>query len=209
MLPIAICAQFVRLSGALIAVANVWAETVSVVCNMKNSFKRTMKLTICAILAGLSFACLYVGTVTGVFDLCAVVIGAVCTAFVVIELGGMWPWLTCAVAGVLSFVLLPDKMAAFEYIFLGGAYPILKYYFESRKKVTSWLLKLVYFNVALTTTLVVAKLVFPNDEAWQIMGPAAYILGNGFFVLYDYLLTTFISYYYRVLRGKLKIKNLK
>ncbi len=176
---------------------------------MKNTFKKTMKLTICAILAGLSFACLYLGTVTGVFDLCAVVVGAVCIAFTVIEFGGVWPWLTCAVASVLSFVLLPDKMVAFEYLFLGGAYPILKYYFESKKAVVSWIFKLVYFNLALTVTLLVAKFVFPNDEAWQIMGVVAYILGNSFFVLYDYALTTFISFYLRNLRKKLKIKNMR
>ncbi|MBR6651279.1 MAG: hypothetical protein IKL36_07725 [Clostridia bacterium] len=176
---------------------------------MKNTFKKTLKLTVCAILAGLSFVALYLGTITGVFDLCAVVLGAVCIAFSVIEFGGMWPWLICAVTSVLSFVLLPDKMVGFEYLFLGGAYPILKYFFESRSRVVSWILKFVYFNVALTITLLVAKFVFPNDEAWQIMGVAAYVLGNIFFAVYDYALTTFISFYFRILRKKLKIKNMR
>lgn len=176
---------------------------------MKNTFKKTLKLTVCAILAGLSFVALYLGTVTGVFDLCAVVLGALCVAFTVIEFGGMWPWLVCAVTSALAFLLLPDKMVGFEYLFLGGAYPILKYFFESRKAVVSWILKLAYFNVALTVTLLVAKFVFPNDEAWQIMGPMAYFLGNAFFAFYDYALTTFISFYFRILRKKLKIKNMK
>lgn len=176
---------------------------------MKNTFKNTLKLTISAIIAGLSFVCLYLGTVTGVFDLCAVVVGAVCIAFAVIEFGGMWPWLVCAVTSVLSFVLLPDKMVGFEYLFLGGVYPILKYYFEGKKPVVSWIFKFLYFNVALTVTLLVAKFVFPNDEAWQIMGVAAYFLGNIFFAIYDYALTTFISFYFRVLRKKLKIKNMR
>ncbi len=176
---------------------------------MKNTFNKTLKLSICAILAGFSFACLYLGTVTGVFDLCAVVVGALCVAFAMIEFSGMWPWLVCAVTSVLSFILLPDKMVGFEYLFLGGVYPILKYYFESKKPVISWVLKFVYFNVALTLTLLVAKFVFPNDEAWQIMGVLAYVLGNMFFVVYDYSLTSFISFYFRVLRKKLKIKNMK
>ena len=176
---------------------------------MKNTFKNTLKLTVCAILAGLSFVSLYLGTITGVFDLCAVVLGAVCTAFAVIEFGGMWPWLICAVSSVLSFVLLPDKMVGFEYLFLGGAYPILKYFFEGRKPVVAWIFKFLYFNLALTITLLVAKFVFPNDEAWQIMGISAYVLGNIFFAVYDYALTTFISFYLRVLRRKLKIKKMK
>ncbi len=176
---------------------------------MKNTFKKTLKLTVCAIFAGLSFVALYLGTITAVFDLCAAVLGALFVAFAVIEFGGVWPWLVCAVTGVLSFLLLPDKMVGFEYLFLGGVYPILKYFFECRRLLVSWILKLVYFNAALTITLLVAKFVFPNDEAWQIMGVAAYFLGNGFFVFYDYALTTFISFYFRVLRRKLKIKNMK
>lgn len=176
---------------------------------MKSSFKKTVKLSLCAALAGLSFIALYLGTVTGVFDLCAVVVGALCTAFAVIEFGGVWPWLVCAVASVLSFVLLPDKMVAFEYVFLGGVYPILKYYFESGKKVTSWILKMVYFNVALTAVLLVAKFVFPGDESWQILGPITYVLGNAFFVIFDYAMTTFITFYLVRLRKRLKLKNLK
>ena len=85
---------------------------------MNRSFKKTVKLTLCAALSGLSFIALYLGTIAGVFDLCAVVVGALCMAFAVIEFGGVWPWLVCAVASVLSFVLLPDKMVALEYIFL-------------------------------------------------------------------------------------------
>ncbi len=170
-----------------------------------------MNLTVCAILAGLSFVALYIGTVTGVFDLCAVVLAAVCTAFAVIEFGGMWPWLICIVTSVLSFILLPDKMVSFEYIFLGGAYPIIKYYIENntRKPVLGWIFKFAYFNAALTVTLLVAKFVFPNDESWQILGPVTYIVGNAFFGLYDYALTTFISFYLRILRKKLKIRNMK
>lgn len=175
---------------------------------MKNSFKNTLKLTLCAVLAGLSFACLYLGNLTGVFDLCAVVVGAVCIVFAVIEFGGVWPWLVCAVTSVLSLVLLPDKMVALEYIFLGGLYPIFKYYFERRGKVLSWILKLVYFNAALTAVLLVAKFVFPGDESWQILGPVAYALGNVFFIVFDYALTTFITFYLFRLRKKLRIKDM-
>ena len=173
------------------------------------SYKNALKLTLCAMLSGLSFVSLYLGTLTGVFDLCAVVIGALCTVFAVIEFGGAWPWLVTAVTTVLSFVLLPDKMVAFEYLFLGGAYPILKSLFERRKKLLSYLFKLVYFNAALTVTLLTAKLLFPGDEAWQIFGPLAYLVGNGFFLFYDYALTTLISAYLFKFRKKLKIKDMR
>lgn len=176
---------------------------------MSKSYKNALKLTVCAILSGLTFVSLYLGTLSGVFDLCAVVVGAVCIAFAVIEFGGVWPWMVCAVVTTLSLILLPDKMVAFEYLFLGGAYPILKRVFEGRKKLLSYVFKLIYFNAALTVTLLAAKLLFPGDEAWQIFGPVAYLLGNAFFLFYDYALTTLISAYIFRLRKKLKIKNMR
>ena len=175
---------------------------------MKNSFKNTLKLTLCAVLAGLSFACLYLGNLTGVFDLCAVVVGALCTAFAVIEFGGVWPWLLCAVTSVLSLVLLPDKMVALEYIFLGGIYPILKRAFESRGRLISLALKAVYCNVSLTVVVLLIKFVFVSEENASMIVWLIYLVGNAFFFIFDYSLTTFISFYLFRLRRKLRIKDM-
>ncbi len=175
---------------------------------MKNQkVNQTLRLTLSSILSALSFAALYIGCVTGVFDLCAVVVGALCTTFAVIELGGIWPYLICAVSTVLSVILLPDKMVALEYFFLGGVYPILKYIFEGKfNKAVQWILKFVYLNLALTAVLVAAKLLFPFDEAWDILGPVTYVVCNLFFLLYDYAMTTFISYYIFKLRKRFKFR---
>ncbi|MBQ7835769.1 MAG: hypothetical protein IJ389_00770 [Clostridia bacterium] len=175
---------------------------------MKNSFKNTLKLTLCAVLAGLSFVAMYLGNITGVFDLCAVVVGALCMAFAVIEFGGVWPWLVCFVTSVLSLVLLPDKMVALEYIFLGGIYPILKRVFENRGRIISLILKAVYCNVALTVVIVLIKFVFVTAESSAMIVWLIYLIGNAFFFIFDYSLTTFITFYLLRLRKKLRIKDM-
>lgn len=170
---------------------------------------QTKRLALCAILSGLSLAVLYIGALSGIFDLCAVIVGALCTAFTVLEIGGIYPWLTGAVTGVLCILLLPDKFVALEYIALGGLYPILKSFLERLGKLPSWVLKLVYFNCALTVCVLVSAYVLHSEEftsaAWYIL----YGVGNVFFVIYDVALTSFISIYVLRLRKRLKIKGLK
>lgn len=177
--------------------------------NMKKasqSIAYTKRLAASALLAALSFVFMYIGTLTGVMDLCAVVVGALCCAFAVIELGSFWPWLVCAVSGVLCLLFLPDKFCALEYISLGGIYPILKYIFEKLPLWLSWVCKAVSLNVMLTLCLLIAKFVLGISDDWVAFNAVVYILANAFFVLFDYALTVFITYYTVKLRHRMKIR---
>lgn len=169
------------------------------------SYVRAKRLAFAALLSALSFVLMYAGALSGVFDLCAVVGGALCCAFAVIEMGGMWPWLVCSVTGALSLLLLPDKFVALEYIALGGIYPILKSYFERFPKALSWVAKIASLNVMLTVCLVLAKYLLGIQEEWVSINLVVYLVCNVFFVIFDYALTVFISYYLTRLRHRIKI----
>lgn len=170
------------------------------------ALSNTKRLVMAAILCALSFIFMYLGTLSGVMDLCAVVGGALCCCFAVIELGSVWPWLVFAVTGVLCLVLLPDKFPALEYIALGGLYPILKAYFERLPRFISLIVKIAVFNLMLTVCLLIAKFILglPSEEIGFSL--AVYVLGNLFFLLFDYALTVFITYYMKKLRHRLKIR---
>ena len=157
-------------------------------------------------LSALSFAIMYIGALSGVFDLCAVVIASLATAFAVIEMKGVWPWLVAAVTGTLSILLLTDKFAAVEYIVLGGIYPIIKSFAERLPRLYAWLVKLVYFNVMLTLALILAKYVILITEDWAGMNVIVYACANVFFIVFDYAMTMFISIYVIKLRKRLKVK---
>ena len=118
---------------------------------------------------------------------------------------------------VLGFLLLTDKMVAFEFLFLGGIYPILKAYAENlgrrAGKWAAFAVKAVYFNAALALFIVFAKFVFTAGNEDLFAGSAGMIIAavvftNAFFAFYDYAMTRFISYYLFVLRKKLKIRAL-
>ena len=170
------------------------------------SFIRAKRLAFAALLSALSFVLMYAGALSGVFDLCAVVGGALCCAFAVIEMGGMWPWLVCSVTGSLSLLLLPDKFVALEYIALGGIYPIIKAYLERLPKAPGYALKVLSFNVMLTVCLLLAKFVLGIQDEWAAFNVIVYLAGNVFFLIFDYALTVFITYYVQRLRQKLKIR---
>lgn len=173
---------------------------------MKLKAKSTKKLTFAAILSALGFVIMYLGTLTGVFDLCSVVIGSLCCAYAVIEMGGIWPWLIASVTGTLCIVFLPDKFCALEYIALGGLYPILKAVLERLPRVLSFVLKLCLFNLMLTVCLLLAKYLLGISEDWVTFNWVIYLVCNVFFVFYDYALSVFISYYMVKLRHRLKIR---
>ena len=170
------------------------------------SFIRAKRLAFAALLSALSFVLMYAGALSGVLDLCAATAGAVFCAFAVIEMGGAWPWLVCAVTGTLSLLLLPDKFIALEYIVLGGAYPILKAYFERFPKIPSYALKILSFNAMLTVCLLLAKFVMGIQDEWAALNIVVYLAANVFFLIFDYALTVFITYYVQRLRHKLKIR---
>ena len=170
------------------------------------SYVRAKRLAFAALLSALSFVLMYAGALSGVLDLCAATAGALFCALAVIEMGGAWPWLICAVTGALSLLLLPDKFVALEYLVLGGIYPIIKAYFERLPKVPSYALKLLSFNVMLTVCLLLAKYVMGIQDEWAALNVVVYLAANAFFLFFDYALTVFITYYLKRLRHKLKIR---
>ncbi len=172
---------------------------------MKSSISfRTKGVVFCGIFAALSFVFMFVGTLTGVLDLTAMVVSSLAVSFMVIEFGGMYPWSLWIVGSALCLLLLPDKFAALEYALFGGIYPIVKSYVERLPKIPSWAIKLVFFNAVLTAAYFAAVYLFHTDSGMTI-GVITYIAANVFFVIYDIALTVFISFYIKTLRRRLKI----
>ena len=192
---------------------NVWAETLSVAADMN---VKTKQLAVSSLLAALGFVILYVGTLTGVLDLCAVVVGALCVTFAKIEMGKWHPIAIAMVTFILSVIFLPDKFVAFEYLFLGGMYPLVKYFAEGRnKRSLEWIIKLSYFNAVFSVILVLSMFVFIAEDSLVTPGSSPFIIigavlfCNLAFVIYDVAMTRFISYYMFILRKKLRIRGLR
>ena len=158
--------------------------------------KRTKRLTLCAVFCALGVVLMYLGVLTGVLDISAVVFTSLLNVIIVIEYGGVWPWMVYGVTGILSLLLLPDKYCAVLYIAFAGYYPMLKEKLEKYlKKWLAWVLKLIGFNIALAAVEVIAFFVLNVETEGYIVEISLFLLGNLIFVIYDFLLTRLITLY--------------
>ena len=167
------------------------------------SFEKARNLALSSLMAGACFAIMYVCSLTGVFDLCAVVICSMIVIVAVIEVGGIYPWLIWLVSGTLCMIFIPDKFAAMEFALFGGVYPMIKAYLERYPAFISWTLKLTFFNIVLTGAFYIAKFFFPGTDVGFTLGAGAYALGNIFFIMADITFSLLISMYFTKIRPRI------
>ena len=115
-----------------------------------------------------------------------------------------------AVVSALSLLFIaPRSLIVIPYVLFFGHYGIGKYYIETniRDKVVRYIVKLLYYNVALILIFLIAQaasqstfsnLVGFNISLW-ILVPLAEVA----FVLYDFLFTKVTAYYFNHIRRKL------
>ena len=169
--------------------------------------RRTKCLTISALLSALGVILLAVGSLLDVMDLSVAAIASLFCIYAVIEMGGGYPWMIWAVTCGLAWLLLPQKSPALFYLLI-GFYPILKELFEKLRPVSGWILKILYFHVALALVWLGFRfLLTPGvslPKPWYRI--LLYVAALFCFVLYDVLLTRLITFYLLKLRGRLGIK---
>jgi hypothetical protein len=170
--------------------------------------KQTRRISACGILSALGVICLSVGSLIEVMDLSMIMIASFLIAFAVIEMGKRWAWLIWGVTALLSLLLLPNKLAALLYL-MGGMYPIVKSVLERLRPLLSWAGKLVAFNGVQILFLLIARELFGMtgldfSHSWGVL-----LFNNVLFILFDIVLTVFITFYLVKLRRRLKIQSLK
>ncbi|MBQ5390576.1 MAG: hypothetical protein IIU58_06695 [Clostridia bacterium] len=166
--------------------------------------KNTKKLAFSALMAALGVACMYMGALFEVLDLSTAAIASICVMLVLTELGMRYAWLTFAVTGVLSLILLPTKTAAILFLGFLGFYPMAKAYFE--RKFRGWrclALKILLLNVCTALMLLAVRYVMTEALWFEIL---TLVVANIVFVVYDVALTRLLGAYVFVWRKKLKMK---
>lgn len=171
-----------------------------------NQHERTRRLAICAVLCALGVVILWLGAVLDILDLTMAALAPVLVIYVVIEIGGFWPWLVYLVTGLLALLLLPQKLGAVFYLLCTGFYPIIKRWIEGRlPRFLGLVAKLLVFNLSAGLILLVAK-AFALDLSFE-WAPYLVVLFVEFtFLLYDIVLTRLISLYTFHWRKKFRLK---
>lgn len=166
-------------------------------------------MALCAVLCALGVTLLWLGSVLDFLDLTVACAASLVSVFAVIELRGKAPYMIYAVTGVLSLILVPVKFTAVEYIAFAGIYPIIKYHIERRlrRAWTSWLFKMIYCALMLALLFFAARLMLTGEAYTPALLAVTAVLGVFAFILYDIVLTRFISIYFYKLRDRLRVER--
>ena len=110
---------------------------------------------------------------------------------------------------LMSLLLMPNIIRVLPYVLFFGHYGIGKYYIQTRikDKVAAYIVKLLYYNVALGLVYLLAQQIIYEDVLstgvafWLFV-----VLAEVAFVIFDFLYDKVSSYYFNNLR-RLLMKN--
>ena len=151
---------------------------------------------------------LLLGSLFGVFDLCAVLISATLIFVVSEELGSVKAFGTYVVCALISLLIVPYKLVAVEYVIF-AIYPILRAIFEKRPRSVCISLKALYMVASATLALVLIRKFFTTGDAqsdWLEI--ATWLLGVLCLIIVDVFFKRFSRYYHQKLRKTLRIDKL-
>ena len=115
---------------------------------------KTKRLALCAVLCALGVVILGFGAVLEVMDITTTMLSSLLLLPVMLCYGNGYAFMTYAVTGVLSVILMPFSFAPWMYLGLAGYYPMVKAKFDKLPRLLSILLKAILVLVALSVYFV-------------------------------------------------------
>ena len=166
--------------------------------------KKTLPLTLSAMLVALGTVFFWLASVIEMLDLTVAAIVAVFVFFAYRELPRGYAYMIYAATSLLALLLIPAKFSPMVYAVFVGWYPIAKYHLDHLPRLLSWTLKLVIFNVVLVVLLVASVALFGLPNEGTVIYLVTVAAGNLSFVLYDILLNRLFILYAARLRAKVE-----
>ena len=153
------------------------------------------------IMAALSLVLMLISTVVPFLTYVLPAFAGAVLIIMVIEIGKGWAGITYATVSLLSLILLADKETAMMYVAFFGYYPIVKNIYETKlPKILCVIAKFLTFNASVVAAYFILIYVFAIpieglDDFGKLTIPILLVMGNVLFVLYDFVLTRFITIY--------------
>ncbi len=173
-------------------------------------FHRTAhRVSLTAMFAAMSLLFLYLASVLPTMRIAMYFLSSVFVMGLVIEEEiGLAVMMFIAVS-LMSLLLMPNILRVLPYVFFFGHYGIGKYYIQTRikDKVAAYIVKLIYYNVAVALVYVLAKelilqdVSFAESTFWLFV-----VLAEVAFVIYDFIYDKVTAFYFNNIR-RLLMKN--
>lgn len=166
-------------------------------------FKRTAhRVSLTAMFAAMSLLFLYLAAVLPTARFAMYFLSSVFIMGLVLEEELGLAFLMYVAVSLLGLLLMmPSLVFVLPYVLFFGHYGLGKYYLETRikDKVIRYILKLLYYNVALVLIYLVARAtvidILTVLPIWAVI-----LIAEAAFVVYDYLFTKVTGYYFNNIR---------
>jgi len=173
-------------------------------------FHRTAhRVSLTAMFASMSLLFLYLAAVLPTGRIAMYFLSSVFVMGLVIEEEIGLAILMYIAVSLMSLLLMPNILRVLPYVFFFGHYGIGKYYIQSRikDKVAAYIVKLLYYNVALGLVYLLAQQIIYEDVLNTGMAFWLFVvLAEVAFVVYDFVFDKVTAYYFNNLR-RLLMKN--
>lgn len=167
---------------------------------------KTGRIAAAAVLTAFEVAFMYLACVFPTGQLGFLGISSLFGIAAVVELGTAGGAVVCAASAALGLIILPSKTLALLFLVFFGPYPVVKALAETRGRAAEWVLKLAFFNLALTLAIFALRMTFFTVGDKGVGAPVLYILGNAVFVLFDIAVSRAIIFYMAKLHPKIHKK---
>lgn len=165
--------------------------------------KISYKIALGGVLASVCILMMFMTAVFPVLNYVLPVFAGTLIAVAAIEISTSWGFATFAAVAVLSVFVTPDKEAAILFIMFFGYYPVLKFHIDKIKAgIIRWVIKIAVFNVAIITAYyIIIYITGAVDffEEFDFLGQYAVeivlAIGNVFFILYNYTVSSIVTCY--------------
>ena len=167
-------------------------------------FHRTAhRISLAAMFASLSLLFLYLASVLPTMRIAMYFLSSVFVMGLVIEEEIGLAMLMYAAVSLLSLLLMPNILRVVPYVLFFGHYGIGKYYIQTRikDKVVAYVVKLLYYNLALVLIYLLARQILIEDVFAQGVPFWLFIvLAEVAFVVYDFSYAKVTTFYFNNIR---------
>ena len=166
---------------------------------------RTRKTTLTGILSAIVIITLVLESIAPTGRLGFYVLAAFVISVILLECGVRFAWAGYVVTSLAGFLIVPDKLNIIPYIAFFGIYTLVKYHIERLRII--WvviILKLAAFNLFLWPAWSIAKTFLPDNFIKGLGVLIAGLILQIMFLLYDYILTAWIHYYFNKIAHRLR-----
>lgn len=175
----------------------------------ENMNKKIYYISINGVYMAMAVALLFFATIMPGIEMSIYALAGLVLGLVILETGiksGMFHY---AGTLILSFIIIPNKVAILPYATFFGIYGFVKFYIEKIKSALWQLILKVCFFIIMFSTIFLGfkEVLFANVELPDISKGLLFIGGLIMFVLYDYIYTLGMNLYLkRIKRNKVRFK---